>query len=483
MKVISIGVATTITAYTLYSAFSAKNPFADLPKSSFNAIRSFTYDPKQKDKEREEEYPVFEKKDFIGKQALVVNDVDIAHQALAQQDRYRKGHLYGRSPLFSYVHRLLFGGANIANASGEDWKIRREVLVPLFQGRVMLPELLPFIIRRAQLLVEEIRSHQGRPIDIDQCYVTLTSDVICEYLFGQTPSPGEIKFDNFVNPAKAIAGIKLKSLYAMFGLKESASAEIERNCEYIRKLIDKVKRGEKLRENGRPTLAEKLIQLEQYQGPEGEERLILELLIMIFAGHDTTAHSMTMLTYTLAQEQECQQKIREEANKIIPDEDSLTAYNLGKLQYTSAAIKESLRLHPVVPELSVQCHKDNFLGHIHIPAGSTVLLPVLRLQRDPAFFKKPLAFKPERWLEEDLELQADLETVGSGKSQLTKAFLTFSQGTHSCLGMNLAYLELRVVTALLVQNFEIRYHGPVPEIVNALLRLKESPLMEFHPLK
>jgi hypothetical protein len=110
MKVISIGVATTITAYTLYSAFSAKNPFADLPKSSFNAIRSFTYDPKQKDKEREEEYPVFEKKDFIGKQALVVNDVDIAHQALAQQDRYRKGHLYGRSPLFSYVHRLLFGG-------------------------------------------------------------------------------------------------------------------------------------------------------------------------------------------------------------------------------------------------------------------------------------------------------------------------------------------------------------------------------------
>jgi cytochrome P450 len=263
-------------------------------------------------------------------------------------------------------------GANIANASGEDWKIRREVLVPLFQGRVMLPELLPFIIRRAQLLVEEIRSHQGRPIDIDQCYVTLTSDVICEYLFGQTPSPGEIKFDNFVNPAKAIAGIKLKSLYAMFGLKESASAEIERNCEYIRKLIDKVKRGEKLRENGRPTLAEKLIQLEQYQGPEGEERLILELLIMIFAGHDTTAHSMTMLTYTLAQEQECQQKIREEANKIIPDEDSLTAYNLGKLQYTSAAIKESLRLHPVVPELSVQCHKDNFLGHIHIPAGSTV---------------------------------------------------------------------------------------------------------------
>ena len=121
-----------------------------------------------------------------------------------------------------------------------------------------------------------------------------------------------------------------------------------------------------------------------------------------------------------------------------------------------------------------------YVTHLH---ATIRILPVLRFQRDPTIYKKPLAFKPERWLEEDLELQADLETVGSGKSQLTKAFLTFSQGTHSCLGMNLAYLELRVVTALLVQNFEIRYHGPVPEIVNALLRLKESPLMEFHPLK
>jgi cytochrome P450 len=236
----------------------------------------------------------------------------------------------------------------------------------------MVPDLLPFIVRRTQQLVEEIKTHKGKPIDIDERYATLTADVICEYLFAQSPEPGEVKFDNFINPVHALAQLKLKGLHSFFGFKSSASREIEQNCAFIRKMIHKIKRGEKLRENGPPTLAEKLLEFEQYQGPEGEERLILELLIVFFAGHDTTAHSMTMLTYTLAKEPEAQKKIREEADELIPDDDSLTAANLGKLKFTSAAIKENLRLHPVIPEVAIQCHEDNTLGNRHIPAGSTV---------------------------------------------------------------------------------------------------------------
>ncbi|KAI8581604.1 hypothetical protein K450DRAFT_279040 [Umbelopsis ramanniana AG] len=483
IKAVSITAATALSTYVLYSVLWPKNPFADLPKTKYSSVRSFTYDPAKRDVDIEEEYPKFERSSYIGKPSIVVNDIDLSHHVLARQDRYKQGHLFGRSLMFSYTHQLLFGGVNIANSNGHDWKIRRDVLVPLFQGRVMVPDLLPFIVRRSQQLVEEIKTHKGKPIDIDERYATLTADVICEYLFAQSPGPGEVKFDNFINPAQALAQLKLANLYAMFGFKSSATREIEQNCAFIRKMIHKIKRGEKLRENGPLTLAEKLLQFEQYQGPEGEERLILELLIVFFAGHDTTAHSMTMLTYTLAKEPECQKKIREEANELIPDDDSLTAANLGKLKYTSAAIKENLRLHPVIPEVAIECHEDNTLGQCHIPAGSTVILPVVRLHRDPTVFKKPLSFEPERWLQEDLDLHSDLEAVGSGKSQLSKAFFTFSQGTHSCLGMNLAYLELRVVTALLAQNFDIQYHGPVPEICNALLRLTEVPLMEFHELK
>jgi cytochrome P450 len=236
----------------------------------------------------------------------------------------------------------------------------------------MVPDILPFVIRRAKTLVEEIKSHKGKPIDIDQRYAIMTVDVICEYLFAQAPEPGEVKFHNLRDPARALAELKLTGLYAFFGFKSSASREIEQNCAFIRRVIRKIKRGEKLRENGPPTVAEKLLQFEQYQGPEGEERLVSELLVLIFAGHDTTAHSMTMLTYILSKETECQQKIRDEVNELIPDDESLTAANLGKLKYTSAAIKENLRFHPVVPEMALKVHEDTVLGDRHVPAGYTM---------------------------------------------------------------------------------------------------------------
>jgi cytochrome P450 len=59
--------------------------------------------------------------------------------------------------------------------------------------------------------------------------------------------------------------------------------------------------------------------------------------------------------------------------------------------------------------------------------------------------------------------------------------MTFSQGTHSCLGMNLANLELIVATALLVKNFDIKYNDPIPTMTGTMVRLEPAPLIELHP--
>ncbi|KAG2187006.1 hypothetical protein INT44_003234 [Umbelopsis vinacea] len=481
IKAASITAATLLASYALYRTLAPKGPFDHLPQSKFVPPHSYIYDHEQRDQDIYQEYPPFEKVALAGATGLLVNDPKYAHQALLRQDRYKPGHLYGRSPLISYFHSVLIGGANIANATGEDWKHRRDLLVPHFQGRVLIPELFPFILKSTMELVEEIRAHNGKPIDMDERFVTLTADIICEYIFGGVPDDGHLVFDNFGRPATAIATIKLQHILKVFGIKGKALLEIERNSNIIRGVIRGVKHGDRKRHNGSPTLVEEMLKLEEFQGPAGEERLVHELLIMIMAGHDTTAHSLTMLFYVLALHPECQQKIREEVNVIVPDDESISASDIGKLKYTSAAIRESMRLHPVLSSILLHAYEDTSLGNIEIPKGSNIEIPQVRIQRDPEVFKKPLAFKPERWLEEDLELQGDLEKVHGGKSQMTNAFLAFSQGTHSCLGMNLANLELRVVTALLVKHFDIRYNGPVPEQIGFILRAKESPLIEMHP--
>ena len=60
-------------------------------------------------------------------------------------------------------------------------------------------------------------------------------------------------------------------------------------------------------------------------------------------------------------------------------------------------------------------------------------------QRNPLIFPDPEAFKPDRWLHENAEM--------------TDAFMPFSKGSRACLGINLAWMELRVVLSFIVGNF------------------------------
>lgn len=261
-------------------------------------------------------------------------------------------------------------GANIGNARGADWQRRRDALVPLFQSRMVIPDLLPFLIRRTEELIEEIKQHKGKVVDMDALFIRLTVDVICEYLFGESPKPDEVKFDNMKKPLVTIAFAKLKIMLQFLGIKDARALEIERNEGFVRRVVERVKREGLKRSNGSPTLVEQLLEREYYQGPEGEDRLIQDLLFMIFAGHDTTGHSLTVLTYTLSQVPEWQDKIRQEVDSIVPTSDDITATNLGKLKYTQAAIKESLRLHPVIPSMLLETYSDTFIRDFPVQKGT-----------------------------------------------------------------------------------------------------------------
>jgi hypothetical protein len=110
IKVASITVATLLAGYTLYRSLVPKGPFDHLPSTTFVHPYSYIYDPKQRDQDIYEEYAPFEKVMVAGSMGLLVNDANYAHQILLQQDRYKPGHIYGRSPLISTFHSVLIGG-------------------------------------------------------------------------------------------------------------------------------------------------------------------------------------------------------------------------------------------------------------------------------------------------------------------------------------------------------------------------------------
>lgn len=79
----------------------------------------------------------------------------------------------------------------------------------------------------------------------------------------------------------------------------------------------------------------------------------------------------------------------------------------------------------------------------YIPKGTTVSCENYTIARDPRYWEHPDEFKPERWIGEGFP--------GDEK----KAFQPFSTGPRACLGINLAYLEMRVTLAKIVHTFDL----------------------------
>ncbi|KAL3676643.1 hypothetical protein R1sor_026591 [Riccia sorocarpa] len=119
--------------------------------------------------------------------------------------------------------------------------------------------------------------------------------------------------------------------------------------------------------------------------------------------------------------------------------------DLPQLPYLSGVVRESLRVRTTtvstIPHATSELRK---LGGYEIPTDAVVVFVLESFHLDPTHWSDPSIFKPERFLENDLD------ELGSK----TFSFLPFSAGRRVCPGIQLAMFEISVVVARLVQNFE-----------------------------
>jgi cytochrome P450 len=185
--------------------------------------------------------------------------------------------------------------------------------------------------------------------------------------------------------------------------------------------------------------------------PEREkrvERLWQEAQIFTFAGTETVAWTLSIMTFYLLSMPEVLQKLKLELNKAIPDATGIPEWkDLEQLPYLSAVIQESLRFslgaatrqHRSCPDEAVVF--DDGKKKWVIPPGTAIAMSTPIIHFNPKIFPEPHKFDPERWLKDP---------------GLDKYMWSFSKGPRQCLGINLAYAELYLCTAALFR----RYNGP-----------------------
>lgn len=167
------------------------------------------------------------------------------------------------------------------------------------------------------------------------------------------------------------------------------------------------------------------------------------------AAIETTLWSMEWTIAELVNHPTVQDKLRREIVDVLGDE-PVSESNLPRLPYLQAVVKETLRLHSPIPLLVPHMNLEEAkLGGYTIPRGSKVVVNAWWLANNPELWDKPEEFRPERFLEEETEVDA---AVG-GKVDFR--FLPFGVGRRSCPGIILALPILGIVVGKLVRNFEL----------------------------
>lgn len=162
------------------------------------------------------------------------------------------------------------------------------------------------------------------------------------------------------------------------------------------------------------------------------------------AALETTLWSIEWGIAELANHPAIQIKLRRELDAVLGSA-QLTEPDLVRLPYLHAVVKETLRLRMAIPLLVPHMNlHDAKLGGYDIPAESKILVNAWWLANNPAYWKNPEEFWPERFLEEEAKVEANGNDF---------RYLPFGVGRRSCPGIILALPILGITLGRLVQNF------------------------------
>jgi len=122
--------------------------------------------------------------------------------------------------------------------------------------------------------------------------------------------------------------------------------------------------------------------------------------------------------------------------------------DVPNLKYLQAIVKETFRLHPVLPILIPHVNKNacEVFGY-NIPEKTSIFVHVAAISRDPRIWKDPTVFQPERFL--DGMPHADTDFKGKHFE-----LLPFGMGRRACPGIALASTLVHIMIASLLQSFD-----------------------------
>ncbi|MBX5469527.1 MAG: cytochrome P450 [Thermoleophilaceae bacterium] len=331
----------------------------------------------------------------------------------------------------------LLGPRSLLLQEGEEHLRRRKLLLPPFHGERM--RAYRATMREAAERDME-RWPVGRPFPLLERTQAITLEVILRAVFGTTPGPREeelrVLLRDILNWS---AGLRANVMLALAQRRElllrtPLGRLVARADRLLHAEIAERRAASDLED--RSDILSLLVMARDEDGePLSEAELRDQLMTLLAAGHETTATGLAWAFDALFRNPRVLERLREELAS-------------GDEEYLGAVVQEALRVRPVVPEVGRLVGEPvEVCGH-RLEAGTPVLASVQLIHRRADIYPDPLAFRPERFLED---------------KPGTYTWIPFGGGTRRCIGAAFAELEMREVIRAIVERADLRPATDRPE--------------------
>ncbi|KAK4461333.1 cytochrome P450 [Cladorrhinum samala] len=424
----------------------------------------------------------------VNKAMVLVADHEIAEQISRASKKYPAS--VPKTDLSAL--RPLIGDTSILWVDHDQWKPLRRRFTAGFAPQ-HLYTLLPAIMEKTDQFIDILDGHaaSGDEVAVMPLIMNLTFDVIGAVVMGvdlnsqSSDRPGELiqLFDQLLStylddkadfPWWVIPHIKIRR--HLYGKRIDALVN-----DIIRR-----KWSEWKQDNGKPEEKKRdrsilSLSFQEYQGRHGELTAAEitetrdQLKTFLLAGHDTTSTAISWVLYELSRTPRALRAVRDEVDSIFGTDANPktvraklaarvpqgTPNPISLMSYTSAVIKETMRLHVPTGSARESAPGDNFTvrtrdGVDHRLDGAIIYHCNSITHRDRTVYGEDAdEFRPERWLDD------------RAKDIPASAWRSFERGPRACIGQEFALIEIKAIIAQIIRRYDFTKVGLGEVVVDA----------------
>ncbi|MCB0476685.1 MAG: cytochrome P450 [Crocinitomicaceae bacterium] len=367
------------------------------------------------------------------------------HPDAVQQINISNSQNYDKLKSYDVVRKYLTGEGLVAS-TGELWKRQRKLMSPFFTPKgvqeyaeIMIQDSIEIADRWEELAQTE------EEVEIGEEMMRVTASIILKSMFSSEIDEETLEMKDCVEYMIKFATTQQQGLYFPDWVPTKRNTKYKESKNKVYKYINRIIAERKaIPQDQWPEdlLTKLMLTVDEETGESMSENLLRdESITAFFAGHETTARTMSATWYALAKNEKARKKLHEELDRELGDK-TPTVEDLFKLPYTLMVVKEVLRMYPAAPFYVRDAIEEDVIDGFKIPKGAAVMLSPYFTHRHPDFWENPDEFNPDRWAPE-------LE-----KERHRYCYHPFATGKRICIGNNFSLLESQILIAVLAKKFD-----------------------------